>query len=176
MGRIRLRSDSCIGVQPRTDLHRSKGRGQDKTRRDHGAGGRARRMRPIAILVEGLHPPNNSKIRSPEIRESRRVLTWPPSRRSKPHRTRLNGFAGRGDPRDQATGIGPWNPRPGRIATGIPRRTLQGERSSPYQVATHERPTGPTHPNPAGRRPRPVKWCTRVTWGRPRCLRVMRPR
>jgi hypothetical protein len=131
MGRIRLRSDSGIGVQPRTDLQRSKGRGQDKTRRDHGAGRRARRMRPIAILVEGLHPPNNSKIRSPEIRESRRVLTWPPSRRSKPHRTRLNGFAGRGDPRDQATGFGPWNPRPGRIATGIPRLTRRGEWSRP---------------------------------------------
>src|SRR3954454_5754898 len=33
-----------------------------------------RRIRSIATLVEGLHPPNAPKIRSPEIRESREVL------------------------------------------------------------------------------------------------------
>src|SRR3954467_7771471 len=51
---------------------------------------------------------------------------------------RPTGPARRGDPRAQTTGFGSWNRRPGRIDTGIPRRTLQGEWSSAQQVAPDE--------------------------------------
>ena len=44
-----------------------------RTRRDPDAGRGARRLRPIVLVVEGLHPPNHSKTRSPPIRETRRV-------------------------------------------------------------------------------------------------------
>jgi hypothetical protein len=159
--RLRHRSAASFGL---ATVRRAEERAT--TRRDHGAGGRARRIRPIAILVEGLHPPNNSKIRSPEIRESRRVLTWPPSRRSKPHRTRPNGFcgtrrsAGPGDgfwpveseTRTNRYRYSPTNP-PGRMV----ERPTGSESTKDQQVPPDEpcrgngRTTNMSHPtNPAG--------------------------
>ena len=91
------------------------------------------RFRPIAMQERVCRHEINSKGRSPEIRESRRVLIRHPQRRSKRHGTRLDD-AGRGDPRDQATGFGPAD------------------------AAQVGRPTGTTRSNPARAWSTPLRW------------------
>ena len=87
-----------------------------------------------SLTLRVMAPTNHSKDRSPES-VSQDDRFWPvesetrskgPEHPRRPCQTRRSAR-----PNDS---LGPWNPRPGRSATGVPRRTLQGEGSSPSQV------------------------------------------